>query len=196
VIVNKRLYCSNPQSSSSPSASSCTLEILLRLCLAEEIRSAAFESRFAPVNLDSRVTREQMTESPPIIRTMITPVPLGTWLYHGDVNIEGMGSRMFQDQRAYERVAMHAQVICIVDSETSRGVTWNLSQAGIQVEVSNLKPKEAIQLSFRLPVSGVAVDAVGSIVWQHNRRHGIRFTHVGPQSRLSILQYVREHKKH
>ncbi|HKF07094.1 MAG TPA: PilZ domain-containing protein [Candidatus Sulfotelmatobacter sp.] len=127
---------------------------------------------------------------------MITPVPFGTWLYHGDVNMEGMGSRMFQDQRAYERVAMHAQVICIVDSETSRGVSWNLSQAGIQVEVSNLKPKEAIQLSFRLPVSGVAVDAVGSIVWQHNRRHGIRFTHVGPQSRLSILQYVREHKKH
>ena len=108
----------------------------------------------------------------------------------------GWGSRMFQEQRAYRRVAMRAHVTCIVDSETSRGVSWNLSQAGIQVEVSNLKPKEAIQLSFRLPVSGVAVDAVGSLVWQHNRRHGIRFTHVGPQSRRSILQYVREHTTH
>src|SRR5690349_1245661 len=113
-----------------------------------------------------------------------------------DANIEGICSRMFQDQRAYERVAMRAQVICIADSETSRGVSWNLSQAGIQVEVSTLKPKGAIQLSFRLPVSGVAIDAVGSLVWQHNRRYGIRFTHVGPQSRLSILQYVREHAKH
>jgi len=103
---------------------------------------------------------------------------------------------MFQEQRAHERVAMHAQVICIVDSETSRGVSWNLSQAGMQVEVTSLKPKGAIQLSFRLPVSGVAVDTIGSLVWQHNRRHGIRFTHVGPQSRLSILQYVREHTKH
>ena len=109
---------------------------------------------------------------------------------------KGWGRRMFQDQRAYERVAMRAQVTCIVDSETSRGVSWNLSQAGIQVEVSNLKPKGAIHLSFRLPVSGVAVDAVGSLVWQHNRRHGIRFTYVGAQSRLSILQYVREHIKH
>jgi DNA-binding transcriptional MocR family regulator len=103
---------------------------------------------------------------------------------------------MFQDQRAYERVAMRAQVTCIVNSETSRGVSWNLSQAGMQVEVTTLKPKEAIQLSFRLPVSGVAVDAIGSLVWQHNRRHGIRFTRVGPQSRLSILQYIREHTKH
>jgi len=103
---------------------------------------------------------------------------------------------VFQDQRAYERVAMRAQVTCIVDSETSRGVSWNLSQAGIQVEVSNLKPKGEIQLSFRLPVSGVAVDAVGSLVWQHNKRHGIRFTHVGAQSRLSVLQYLREHIKH
>ena len=103
---------------------------------------------------------------------------------------------MFQDQRAYERVAMRAQVTCIVDSETSRGVSWNLSQTGIQVEVSNLQPKGAIQLSFRLPVSGIAVDAVGSLVWQRNKRNGIRFTHVGAQSRLSILQYVREHTKH
>ena len=105
-------------------------------------------------------------------------------------------ARMFQDQRAYERVAMRAQVTCIVDSETSRGVSWNLSQAGIQVEVSTLNPKGAIQLSFRLPVSGVAVDAVGSIVWQHNKRYGIRFTYVGAQSRRSILQYVKEHTKH
>jgi PilZ domain len=103
---------------------------------------------------------------------------------------------MFQDQREYERVAMRAQVTCIVDSETTRGVSWNLSQAGIQVEVNTLKPKGAIQLSFRLPASGVAVDAVGSLVWQHNRRHGIRFIHVGPQSRQSILQFVKEHAKH
>jgi len=103
---------------------------------------------------------------------------------------------MFQDRRAYERVAMRAQVTCIVDSQTNRGVSWNLSPTGIQVEVNTLKLNGAIQLSFRLPVSGVAVEAVGSLVWQHNRRHGIRFTQVGPQSRLSILQYVREHAKH
>jgi hypothetical protein len=57
-------------------------------------------------------------------------------------------------------------------------------------------PKGSIQLSFRLPVSGVAVDAVGSLIWEHNKRHGIRFTYVGAQSRLSILQCVRVHAKH
>ncbi len=103
---------------------------------------------------------------------------------------------MFKDQREYERVAMRSQVTCIVDSETSRGVSWNLSQAGMQVEVSNLKPKGAIRLSFRLPVSGVAVEAVGSLVWQRNRRHGVQFTHMGAQSRRSILEYVSEHTNH
>ena len=103
---------------------------------------------------------------------------------------------MFQERRRYVRVAMRAQVTCIVVSETSRGVSWNLSQAGMQVEGSNLNPKGSIQLSFRLPGSGVAVDAVGSLVWEHNKRHGIRFTHVGAQSRLSILQYIRESTKH
>jgi hypothetical protein len=99
---------------------------------------------------------------------------------------------MFQDQRAYERVAMRAQVTCIVDSLTSRGVSWNLSQGGMQVEVSDLKAKEAVQLSFRLPLSGVAVDVVGVVAWGDEKRHGILFTYMGAQSRQSILQYIRE----
>jgi hypothetical protein len=73
-----------------------------------------------------------------------------------------------------------------------RGVSWNLSQGGMQVEVSDLKVKDAVQLSFRLPVSGVAVEAVGGVVWGHDRRHGILFTYVGEQSRQSILQYTTE----
>ena len=105
---------------------------------------------------------------------------------------KGWDSRMLQDQRAYERVAMRAQVTCIVDSHTSRGVSGNLSQGGMQVEASDLKAKEAVQLSFRLPLSGVAVDVVGVVAWGDEKRHGIQFTYMGAQSRQSILQYIRE----
>ena len=73
-----------------------------------------------------------------------------------------------------------------------RGVSWNLSQGGMQVEVSDLKPKEAVQLSFRLPVSGVAVDVVGAVAWGEEKRHGIQFTYMGAQSQQSILQYMAE----
>lgn len=59
---------------------------------------------------------------------------------------------MFQEQRNSARVSMRAQVICIVDSRTTRGVTWNLSRTGMQVENSSVKPKEVVRLSFRLPV--------------------------------------------
>jgi hypothetical protein len=73
-----------------------------------------------------------------------------------------------------------------------RGVSLNLSQGGIQVEVSGLKPQEAVQLSFRLPSSRVAVDAVGAVVWGDEKRHGIQFTYVGVQSQRSILDYIAE----
>ena len=101
---------------------------------------------------------------------------------------------MFQEQRASVRVSMRAQVTCIVDSRTTRGVTWNLSQTGIQVEDSSLRTNEVVRLSFRLPISGVAIEAVGTVLWEHNKRLGIRFTDVGMQSRRSISEYVKEQR--
>ncbi len=83
---------------------------------------------------------------------------------------------MFQEHRNSARVSMRAQVTCIVDSRTTRGMTWSLSRSGMQVENSSVKPKEVGRLSFRLPVSGVAIEAVGTVLWEHNKRLGIRFT--------------------
>ena len=62
----------------------------------------------------------------------------------------------------------------------------------MQVEVNDLKPKEAVQLSFRLPACGVAVDAVGAVVWRDEKRQGIQFTYMGAQSQQSILRYITE----
>lgn len=101
---------------------------------------------------------------------------------------------MFQEQRNSARVPMRTQVICIVDSRTTRGVTWNLSRTGMQVENSSVKPNEVVRLSFRLPVSGVAIEAVGTVLWERNKRLGICFTDIGVESRQSISQYIKEHK--
>lgn len=97
---------------------------------------------------------------------------------------------MLSNRRRYTRVPIQALVICMVDSRTMRGVSRNLSESGMQIEVSGLKPKEVVQLSFRLPVSGIAVDTVGAVIWGDERRHGIQFTYVGAQSQQSILQFI------
>jgi hypothetical protein len=85
-------------------------------------------------------------------------------------------------------------VTCIVNLRTMRGVSWNLGEGGMQVDVSGLKPKEAVQLSFRLPVSGLAVDALGVVIWEDEKRHGIQFTYIGAQSQQSIHEYIAEHE--
>jgi c-di-GMP-binding flagellar brake protein YcgR len=99
---------------------------------------------------------------------------------------------MLENRRKYSRVPMKAQVTCIIDSRTMRGVSWNLGEGGMQVEVSGLQPKEAVQLSFRLPASGLAIDAVGVVIWGDEKRHGIRFTYIGAQSQQSIHEYITE----
>jgi hypothetical protein len=101
---------------------------------------------------------------------------------------------MLSNRRTHERVPIQALVICIVGSRTMRGVSRNLIEGGMQVEVSGLKPKEGVQLSFRSPISGVAVEAVGAVIWGDEKRHGIQFTYIGGQSQQSIHQYIVEHQ--
>ena len=99
---------------------------------------------------------------------------------------------MLSNRRTYTRVPIRAQVTCIVDYQTMRGVSLNLSQGGMQVVVSGLKLRRTVQLSLRLSSSGVAVDAVGTVVWVDEKRHGIQFTNMGAQSRQSIVEYIAE----
>ncbi|HWO39605.1 MAG TPA: response regulator [Candidatus Acidoferrum sp.] len=99
---------------------------------------------------------------------------------------------MLENKRKYTRVPIQAEVTCTVGSRTVRGTSWNLSQGGMQVEVGGLKPKDAVRLSFKLPVSGVVIDAAGVVVWEKENRKGIQFTNVGAQSQQSIRRFIAE----
>jgi hypothetical protein len=70
-----------------------------------------------------------------------------------------------QNRRKHARVPMRAQVVCIVDSQTLRGVSRNLSHGRIPVEVPDLQTNDTVQLTFRIPVSQALVDAIGAVVW-------------------------------
>jgi CheY-like chemotaxis protein len=99
---------------------------------------------------------------------------------------------MLENRRKYARVPIKADVTCTVGPKTMRGVSWNLSQGGMQVEVNGLQAKDAARLSFRLPVSGEALDPVGTVVWSKEDRQGIQFTKVSEQNEQSIRKFIAE----
>jgi hypothetical protein len=88
------------------------------------------------------------------------------------------------------RVPIRAQVICVVGTDTLRGVTSNISQSGIQVEIPELKTGANLQLTFRLPRSESIIDVRGAVVWQKVRRHGIKFKYMGERSQQSIRHFI------
>ncbi|MFZ0135500.1 MAG: response regulator [Candidatus Sulfotelmatobacter sp.] len=99
---------------------------------------------------------------------------------------------MLENRRKFTRVPIQTDVTCTVGSRTVRGVSWNLSQGGMQVEVGGLKPKDAVRVSFKLPVSGVVIDAAGIVVWGKENRQGIQFTNLSVQSQQSIRHFITE----
>jgi len=102
---------------------------------------------------------------------------------------------MVENRRRYTRVPIQTEVMCTVGSRTIRGVTWNLSQGGMQVEAGGLQSGDTVRVSFRLPVSGVSLEAVGTVVWIKENRQGIQFTNVSPQNDQSIRQFIAEVEK-
>lgn len=81
-------------------------------------------------------------------------------------------------RRRFVRVPLHTELVCSVDSQSLKGVSWNVSQGGIQVEVEGLKTGQSVRLTFRLPSSGASIDATGTVIWAVDQRQGIRFSNV------------------
>jgi CheY-like chemotaxis protein len=96
------------------------------------------------------------------------------------------------NRRRFTRVPIQTEVMCMVGSRTIRGVTWNLSQGGMQVEAGGLAPKDTVRVSFQLPVSGVLLEVVGTVVWAKETRQGIQFTNVSPKIEQSIREFISE----
>ncbi len=87
---------------------------------------------------------------------------------------------LYECRRRFVRVSLQADVVCTVDSQQFKGVSWNLSQGGIQVEVEGLQIGQNVRLTFRLPSSGTVIDATGRVIWRgaNGTRQGIHFLHV------------------
>lgn len=131
-------------------------------------------------------------------QTMQTAFALGaTFFLQKPVDRQKLGSLfrtvrggLFENRRRHIRVPLQTEVICDVGSRTVHGVTWNLSQGGMQVETGNLHTGDKVTLSFRLPVSDVAIDVAGTVVWAGEKRQGIQFTEVSARSLAAIREFI------
>jgi CheY-like chemotaxis protein len=102
---------------------------------------------------------------------------------------------LVENRRKSVRVPIQTDVACTVGSRAMRGVSWNLSQGGMQVEISGLRTKDAVKLSFQLPVSGKPIDAAGLVIWGDEKRQGIQFTQVSERHQQSISKFITEVEK-
>jgi CheY-like chemotaxis protein len=100
-----------------------------------------------------------------------------------------------ENRRRSLRVPVQTEVTCIVGSRSVKGITWNLSQGGMQVEVNDLHPDEPIRVSFRLPNSATVIDAFGVVVWVKPDRQGIKFTKMTNQVQVEIRNFIAQIEK-
>jgi DNA-binding response OmpR family regulator len=97
---------------------------------------------------------------------------------------------LLENRRRHTRVPLQTAVICSTASRTMHGGIWNLSWGGSQIEVGDLKPGESVTLSFRLPQSGITIEATGVVVWTKEQRQGIQFTKISEQTHQAIQQFI------
>jgi CheY-like chemotaxis protein len=161
--------------------------------LARLIRKSSWNKSTPIIIVTGREERQTMQDAFAIGATFFLQKPVDRQKLGG--LFRAVSGGMLENRRKSTRVPIHTEVACTVGSRTVRGVSWNLSQGGMQVEVGDLKPKDAVRLSFQLPVSGVVIDVTGVVVWGNANRQGIQFTSVSAQSQRSILRFMAEVEK-
>jgi CheY-like chemotaxis protein len=169
------------------------MPILNGFDLARLIRKSSWNKSTPIVIVTGRGERQTMQDAFAIGATFFLQKPVDRQKL--SVLFRTVSGGMIDNRRKSVRVPLQADLTCVVGSRAVRGVSWNLSQGGMQVEVGDLKPKDTVRLSFQLPVSGIAIDVAGAVVWANANRQGIQFTNVSRQSEQSIRQFIADVEK-
>ena len=158
--------------------------------LARLIRKSSWNKSTPIVIVTGREERDTMQQAFKIGATFFLQKPVDRQKL--SILFRTVRGGMLENRRRHTRVPIQTEVMCTVGSRTLRGLTWNLSQGGMQVEADGLEPKDTVRVSFRLPVSGVLLDAVGTVIWAKETRQGIQFTNVTPKIEQSIREFISE----
>src|SRR6202795_1660234 len=158
--------------------------------LARMIRKSSWNKSTPIIIVTGRDERETMQEAFAVGATFFLQKPIDRQKLSKLFRTVRGG--MLENRRRYTRVPLQADVACSVGSRTMKGLSWNLSQGGILVEVGGLQLKDSGGLSFRIPGSGAAIEAGGTVVGAKQEREGIQFTNVSAKSQELIRQFISE----
>jgi CheY-like chemotaxis protein len=161
--------------------------------LARLIRKSSWNKSTPIIIVTGREERDTMQQTFSLGATFFLQKPVDRQKL--SVLFRTVSGGMLENRRRYTRVPLQTDVICTVGPRTIRGMTWNLSHGGMQVEVGGLQLKDKVRLSFRLPVSGVSLEAAGTVIWTKEDRQGIQFTNVSTQNEQSIRKFIAEVEK-
>src|SRR6266853_440516 len=117
--------------------------------LARLVRNSSWNKSTPIVIVTGRDERQTMQEAFAIGATFFLQKPVDRQRL--SILFRSVRGGMLENRRRSTRVPIQTDVSCEVASRTVRGVTWNLSQGGIQVEAGDLRPGAAVRLSFQLP---------------------------------------------
>jgi CheY-like chemotaxis protein len=156
--------------------------------LARRIRNSSWNKTTPIIIVTGRDERETMQQAFALGATFFLQKPVDR--YKLSALFRTVRGGMLENRRRSARVPIQTDVTCEVGSRIVRGVTWNLSQGGIQVEANGLQPKDNVRLLFRLPASSVSIDVMGTVIWTGEKRQGIHFTSVNAQNQESIRDFV------
>jgi CheY-like chemotaxis protein len=104
--------------------------------------------------------------------------------------LEKVQKPLFDHRRRSVRVPLNTDVGCTVGEDRLNGVTWNISQGGIQLEVAGLELDDELVMSFILPRLGALIKAHGQVVWAQEGRHGIYFTEMSVECQEAVRAYI------
>jgi CheY-like chemotaxis protein len=158
--------------------------------LARRVRGSSWNRTTPIVIVTGRDERQAMQEAFAIGATFFLQKPVDRQRL--SMLFRSVRGGMEENRRRSTRAPIQTEVSCEVGSRTVRGVTWNLSQGGMQVEADGLQPGEMVRVSFHLPASRIDITAAGTVVWAKNTRQGIRFTKVSEQNQKSIRDFIAE----
>jgi CheY-like chemotaxis protein len=158
--------------------------------LARVIRNSSWNKTTPIIIVTGRDDRQTMQQAFAAGATFFLQKPVDRQKLTGLFRVARGG--LLESRRRHLRVPLQTEITCTVGSRSLRGRSWNLSHGGMQVEVEGLRVGETVRVSFRLPVSDVAIDVAGAVAWVNPNRQGVRFTSVSNQDQQAIRTFVGE----
>ena len=99
---------------------------------------------------------------------------------------------MLDNRRRFIRIPLNTEVACEVEQLTLRGMSVNISQSGILLDLGRtFDVGTKVKLSFRIPVANSPMEVIGFVVRTDNeKRTGIQFAGLGNREIISLRALI------